>query len=102
MLTSCFLQAGLGKYCVHLLADYITLAATPPLTPPTNSAVSVGRKSNTLQCMEPLLGLPAAALRQGALALYGACSPAEVPQLLLQSDLFATPLSCTSCLLDST
>ena len=75
------LQAGLGKYCVHLLADYITLAAAPPLTPPTASAgafVSGKSDGNAMQSMEPLSGLPAAALRQGALALYGACSQAEV------------------------
>lgn len=74
------MQAGLGKYCVHLLADYIALAVAPPLTPPTAIGGSMGGISNgnTMQCMEPLSGLPAAALRQGALALYGACSPAEV------------------------
>ena len=72
------LQAGLGKYCVHLLADYITVAAAPPLPAITNSGGSVDSTSNGLQAVEPLAGLPGAALRQGALALYGACSPAEV------------------------
>lgn len=71
------LQAGLGKYCVHLLADYITVAAAPPLPPATSLGVSVD-SSDGWQLMEPLSGLPGAALRQGALALYGACSPAEV------------------------
>ena len=72
------LQAGLGKYCVHLLADYITVAAAPLLLADTKSDASVDNRSNGLQAMEPLAGLPGAALRQGALALYGACSPAEV------------------------
>lgn len=76
-------KAGLGKYCVHLLADYITLAAAPPLTPAPVSEGSFNGSSNNdvLKCMEPLSGLPAAALRQGALALYGACSPAEVQHI---------------------
>lgn len=63
------LQAALGKYCVYLLADYITLAAAPPLDG-TNALGTAAR--------EALAGAPAIALRQGALALYGACSPAEV------------------------
>ena len=71
------LQAGLGKYCVHLLADYITVAAAPLLPPATSSGVSAD-SHNGWQFMEALSGLPGAALRQGALALYGACSPAEV------------------------
>ena len=67
------LQAALGKYCVYLLADYITLAAAPPLD--NRSVSSVGAGDSPL---EALAGAPANALRQGALALYGACSPAEV------------------------
>lgn len=71
------LQAGLGKYCVHLLTDYITQAAAPPLVPTACPAASASTKNSIFQPMEALTGLPAAALRQGALALYGACSLAE-------------------------
>ena len=90
------LQAGLGKYCVHLLADYITVAAAPPLPADTDSAASVDGRSNGLQAMEPLAGLPGAALRQGALALYGACSPAEVSAAAAAVFISAcsTPQSC--------
>lgn len=70
-------QTASGKYCVHLLADYITLAAAPTIIPPPALA-SASIRSSSFQAMETLTGLPAAALRQGALALYGACSPAEV------------------------
>ena len=70
-------QAGLGKYCVHLLADYITQAAAPPLVPTASLATDISSKNSAFQPMEALTGLPAAALRQGALALYGSCSPAE-------------------------
>ena len=72
-------QAGLGKYCVHLLADYITTAAAPPLDTQAGAfqAMATVRQQDS-EHWEALTGLPAAALREGALALYGACSPAEV------------------------
>ena len=66
-------QAALGKYCVYLLADYITVAAAPRLD--SSSAAAFFAAAAT---REALAGPAATALRQGALALYGACSPAEV------------------------
>lgn len=83
-LKCCFsqFQAALGKYCVYLLADYITLAAAPPLDNRSVSSVGAG---DTL--LEALAGAPANALRQGALALYGACSPAEVSQRYVSNTL---------------
>lgn len=73
-----FAQDVLGMYCHFLLADYITLAAAP--------ANPIAAVSEEPQAGEedahagPGLGLlPAAALRPGACALYGACSPAQVP-----------------------
>lgn len=85
-------QAGLGKYCVHLLADYITAAAAPPLDM-IGAAQKQASTTAAQGCLEALTGPPAAALRQGALALYGACSPAEVcalPNLDDQHMLYAT------------
>ncbi len=73
------MQAGLGKYCVHLLADYITSAAAPPLhAVSSQSAATPMAAMQQADAMDPLTGPAATALRQGALALYGACSPAEV------------------------
>ena len=72
-------QAALGKYCVHLLADYITSAAAPPLhAASSHSAAIPMAATQQADAMEALTGPAATALRQGALALYGACSPAEV------------------------
>ena len=82
-------QAALGKYCVYMLADYITLAAALPLD--NKSALSVGAEDIP---MEALAGASATALRQGTLALYGACSPAEVSQ--------AASVTCTTCYTDAT
>ncbi len=74
------MQAGLGKYCVHLLADYITSAAAPPLhaIPSQSAATPIAALQQARDTVEALTGPAATALRQGALALYGACSPAEV------------------------
>ena len=74
------MQAGLGKYCVHLLADYITSAAAPPLhaIPSQSAATPMAAMQQARDTMEALTGPAATALRQGALALYGSCSPAEV------------------------
>ncbi|KAL0022263.1 hypothetical protein WJX77_011953 [Trebouxia sp. C0004] len=75
-------KAGLGKYCVHLLADYITSAAAPPLH--ATSSQSAAKPMAVMQqadAMEALAGPAATALRQGAFALYGACSPAEVQHI---------------------
>ncbi|CAL8463562.1 g3096 [Coccomyxa elongata] len=63
----------LGMYCHHLLADYITLAAAP--------AKSHSAAEDDWTDARPSSGLwpaAAAALRPGACALYGACSPAQV------------------------
>lgn len=67
------LQAGLGKYCVHLLADYITLAAAPAVDSKAQHKGSAGFGHT-----EALAGAAGSALRQGAFALYATCSPAEV------------------------
>lgn len=77
-------QAALGKYCVHLLADYITSAAAPPLhAASSHSAAIPMAATQQADAMEALTGPAATALRQGALALYGACSPAEVRKVSL-------------------
>ena len=84
------MQAGLGKYCMTLLADYITAAAAPPVITDTASSNTFVQTGQSLHGIEALTGQPAAALRQGALALYGACSPAEVGFLLCY-------IVCNSC-----
>lgn len=113
-------EAGVGRYCPHLLADYLVLAAAPPSgkskallrfhSPARALAVAsgggssaatsapaveaagpgasgaAGAQASTAAAEEEVLaGEPmgreaAAALRQGAYALYGACSPAEVSE----------------------
>lgn len=65
-------QDALGKYCMYMLADYVTWAAAPPLDNSTASDMAAG------PVREAFTGAPAGALQQGALALFGACSPAEV------------------------
>lgn len=74
------MQAGLGKYCLHLLADYITSVAAPPLHALSiqSAATLMAAMQQARETTEALTGPAATALRQGALALYGACSPAEV------------------------
>ena len=77
---------------MHLLADYITVAAAPTVPAVTDSGASVDSRNIGLQAMEPLAGLrQAAALRQGALALYGACSPAEVTAAAAAAAACSTP-----------
>ena len=70
-----FLQEVLGMYCHHILADYITLAATPiGLTGQQRADMGTTGQQHTAH----LLPGAAAALKQGACALYGACVPAQV------------------------
>ena len=66
------LQAVLGMYCHHILADYITLVAAP---------LGIGGSDmGSSGHGQPVHLLPGAtaALKPGACALYGACSPAQV------------------------
>ncbi|KAL0041979.1 hypothetical protein WJX79_010815 [Trebouxia sp. C0005] len=76
-------KAGLGKYCLHLLADYITSVAAPPLHALSiqSAATLMAAMQQARETTEALTGPAATALRQGALALYGACSPAEVQHI---------------------
>ena len=75
-------QDLLGMYCHVLLADYIALAAAPGNPP---AAAAGGAPEGTphdggdaAAGAPGLLQKAAAALRPGACALYGACSPAQV------------------------
>ena len=61
-------------YCHFILADYITLAAVPLHT----AGLGGDHMSSRQQQAANLLPAPAAALKPGACALYGACSPAQV------------------------
>ena len=77
-------QDILGTYYHFVLADYITLAAAPA-NPTTGTSADErqdhgGEGSHSLG--HGLLPDSAAALRQGACAVYGACSPAQVMTLL--------------------
>ena len=71
-------QETLGIYCHHLLADYITLAAAPA-APAAAAAGSPGAAGDdAAEAGGCGLGAAvAAALREGAYELYGACSPGE-------------------------
>ena len=97
-------EAGVGRYCPHLLADYLVLAAAPPsgkskallhfrsparalaaagvgtvaAGPGTSVAAAAAAAEEEVLAGEPMSREAAAALRQGAYALYGACSAAEV------------------------
>jgi nitrous oxide reductase len=91
-------EAGIGRYCPHLLASYILLAAAPPSARSRSllhlsslaAAAAAGAQGAAVDVAaaaaaeedvlagEPLSPEVAAALRQGAYALYGACSAAEV------------------------
>ena len=66
-LQSAWLQVSTGKHCVQWLADYIIEAATPAADESWAQA-EAGHPELTAAAM----------LRQGAYALYGACSPLEV------------------------
>ncbi len=68
---SACLQVSTGKHCVQWLADYIVEAATPAADQSWAQA-DAGHPELTA----------AALLRQGAYALYGACSPLEVRHAL--------------------
>ena len=61
-------------YCHFTLADYITLAAAPL----GSMGTGTGLKSSREQQAAHLLPEAAAALKPGACALYGACSPSQV------------------------
>lgn len=62
-------------YCHHILADYITLAAAPVgLTGQQRPDMDTTAQQHTAH----LLPGAAAALKQGACALHGACLPAQV------------------------
>lgn len=92
-------EGGIGRYCPQLLADYLLLAAAPPSaksrallhysSPAAHGAAGDGSSvaaaaaaaaaaEEDVLAGEPLSPEVAAALRRGAYALYGACSPAEV------------------------
>lgn len=106
-------EAGVGRYCPHLLADYLVLTAAPPsgkskallrFASPARALVAAGAGASDAAAAvaagsgaagastaaaaaaaedevlagEPMSRKAAAALRQGAYALYGACSAAEV------------------------
>ncbi len=98
-------DAGIGRYCPQLLADYLVLAASPPSAKSasllrlsslpaalTKGYIGAAGSSSSDAAAgdavavaeedvlggEPLSNDAAAALRQGAFALYGACSPTEV------------------------
>lgn len=75
---ACAAQETLGIYCHHLLADYIALAAAPA-APAAAAAGSPGAAGNdATEAGGCGLGPgAAAALREGAYELYGACSPGE-------------------------
>ena len=71
-------QETLGIYCHHLLADYITLAAAPA-APAAAAGPHGAAGDGAAEAGGSGLGLgAAAALREGAYELYGACSPGEV------------------------
>ena len=61
-------------YCHFILADYITLAAAPLHAAGQGGAHASSREQQAAH----LLPAAAAALKPGACALYGACSPAQV------------------------
>ena len=61
-------------YCHFMLADYITISAAPPSTASPDGGLSSSREHQAAH----LLPAAAAALKPGACALYGACSPAQV------------------------
>lgn len=89
------LKASTSRYCPHLLADYIILAASP-LTPKARHLLGCGPQeeehpSGLPHPWGPAEGGPlvggtlcdesAAVLRQGACALYDACSASELQYL---------------------
>lgn len=99
-------DAGIGRYSPHLLADYLILAAAPPsakskallhysspfrgaagagtaaaagaVGDPAGGATAAAAAEEDVLAGEPLCPGVASALRQGAYALYGTCSAAEV------------------------
>eukprot|EP00887_Chlorella_sp_A99_P007879 scaffold20.g7879.t1 len=92
------LKASTSRYCPHLLADYLTLVASPlspkskhllgfvglPAPGPAGAAAAAAEarlREEAALAGEPLCPASAGALRQGAYALYGACSAAEVQYL---------------------
>jgi hypothetical protein len=77
----CGAQESTAKYCSHLLVDYLVLAVLP-LSASTWAEGGEGEWDGKGPGL--LDEAPAAALRLGACALYGACSPLEVTRQLLQ------------------
>ena len=76
-------QDLLGMYCHVLLADYIAQAAAPGNPPAAAAAEGAPQDGGDAAPGAPgLLPAAAAALRPGACALYGACSPAQVREHL--------------------
>lgn len=92
-------EAGIGRYCPQVLADYVVLAAAPPsakskaLLAFSSPAATQQRASGSASAAaaagaaaaeedvlsgEPLGPEVAAALRRGAYTLFSACSPGEV------------------------
>jgi hypothetical protein len=70
-----FVQEVMGAYCLPLLADYVVLVASP-----THSRGSErgGWSEGGDSAGSSLPPLAWSSLRQGAYALYGACSSSEV------------------------
>lgn len=68
------LQEILGTYCAHILSDYLVFIAMP-----TQVRDSDGNESSGAEARGAVLSQEAwVKLRQGAYALYGACSSTEV------------------------
>ena len=73
------MQEILGAYCAHILADYLLLVAVPTQVRDAGGATAASETAGSF--------LPQKAwdeLRQGACALYGACSPSEVRQAIFK------------------
>ena len=88
-------QDLLGMYCHVLLADYIALAAAPGNLPAAAAGGGAPEGLPKVDGGDAAPGIPgllpaaAAALRPGACALYGACSPAQVREQLKRNTAFA-------------
>lgn len=67
-------QEAMGAYCLPLLADYVVLVASPTHSRGSERAGAEGGES----VGSSLPQVAWSSLRQGAYALYGACSSSEV------------------------
>ena len=65
----------MGAYCVPLLADYIVLVASPTHASGGEARSGMEGGESAGSSLPPVAW---SSLRQGAFALYGACSSAEV------------------------